>query len=284
MSFVESNDGTRIHYRAEGRRRGEPVLLIQGLGVDGRGWLPQRLALWSRYRVITIDNRGTGRSDKPVGPYDLEQLARDAIAVLDAEDIDRAHIVGASMGGIIAQIIAVRHPERVRSLVLSCTGCHHQAWRRELLEEWSALAQAQGMRRFARANLRWLVGPRSLRRFAPALGVLGPLAMSAPTHAFVAQVNAILDMDDNLRTLLPTIDAPTLVIVGSQDILTPQGDSEEIAELIPDAELAVVQGGSHGLMFESFATFNRLLLEFLARATANDDDELLGIAAASTPV
>ncbi|MEY2570360.1 MAG: 3-oxoadipate enol-lactonase, partial [Acidimicrobiaceae bacterium] len=205
MSFVESNDGTRIRYRVEGRKGGEPVLLIQGLGVDSRGWLLQRVALACTYRVLSVDNRGTGGSEKPVGPYDLEQLALDALAVLDAEGIDSAHMVGASMGGIIAQIIAVRHPSRVRSLVLACTGCHHQRWRRELLDEWAALAQAQGMRSFARTNLRWLVGPRSLRRFAPALGVLTPLAMSAPMHAFVAQVHAILDMDDGLRALLPTV-------------------------------------------------------------------------------
>src|SRR6476619_5525453 len=104
------------------------------------------------------------------------------------------------------------------------------------------------MRAFAARNLRWLIGSRSLRRFWPAFGVLTPIAISAPVHSFVSQVHAILDMDDGLRVLLPTVRAPTLVLVGSQDILTPQADAEELVELVPDAELAIVQGGAHGFM------------------------------------
>jgi 3-oxoadipate enol-lactonase len=151
---------------------------------------------------------------------------------------------------------------------LACTACRHLGWRRELLEDWAALAQGQGMRVFANRSMRWLVGPRSLRRFWPAFGALTPLAISAPTHAFVGQVNAILDQDDSVRELLHTVGVPTLVLVGSQDILTPQADAEEIAELIPDAELAIVRGGAHGFMVENFPAFNRLVLEFLERVTA----------------
>ena len=268
MPYATTDDGIRLRYDTFGRRRGEPVLMIQGLGADSRGWFAQRAAIGLRYRGITFDNRGVGRSGKPVGSYDLEQMAADAVAVLDAAGVESAHVMGASMGGVIAQIMAVRYPDRVRSLVLACTACRHLGWRRELLEDWAATAQAQGMRVFANRSMRWLVGPRSLRRFWPAFGALTPLAMSAPTHSFVAQVNAILDMDDSLRELLHTVDVPTLVLVGSQDILTPQADAEEIAELIPDAELAIVQGGAHGFMVENFWEFNRLVLEFLARVTA----------------
>lgn len=121
------------------------------------------------------------------------------------------------------------------------------------------------MRAFAAENLRWLIGPRSLRRFWPAFSALTPVFISAPQHAFIAQVRAILSMDDAMRAELPTITAPTLVIVGSQDILTPQADSEEIAELIPGAELAIVRGGAHGFMIEAAAPFNRAVDEFLAR-------------------
>ena len=111
--------------------------MIQGLGVDHRGWALQRGAFGRRHRCIAPDNRGTGHSDAPPGPYDLGRMAADAIAVLDAEGIERAHIVGASMGGVIAQIIGVLHPERVRSLTLACTACQHHEWRRELLAEWA---------------------------------------------------------------------------------------------------------------------------------------------------
>ena len=268
MAYAITDDGLRLHYDLFGRRQGEPVLMIQGLGADSRGWFAQRGAIGRHHRGIVFDNRGVGRSAKPVGSYSLERMANDAVSVLDAAGCDSAHVVGASMGGVIAQIMAVRHPARVRSLVLACTACRHLAWRRELLEDWASLAQAQGMRVFANRNMRWLVGPRSLRRFWPAFGALTPLAISAPSHSFVSQVNAILDQDDSVRELLHTVAVPTLVLVGSQDILTPQADAEEIAELIPDAELAIVQGGAHGFMVENFREFNRLVVEFLERVTA----------------
>jgi len=267
MAFAEAADGTRLHYEVFGARRGEPLLLIQGLGADSRGWLRQRRAFASRYRCIVFDNRGAGRSDHPDAPYDLEVMAADAIAVLDAAGVGRAHIVGASMGGIFAQIIAVRHPERVRSLVLACTACRHHQWRRELLAEWAETAMTDGMGSFARHAVRWLIGPRSLRRFWPAVGLVGPLAMTGSPDAFVAQVEAILAMDDALRGELGGLKVPTLVLVGSQDILTPMGDSEELAEEIPGAELVVIRGAAHGFMLEHGATFNRAVLDFLDRAT-----------------
>jgi 3-oxoadipate enol-lactonase len=268
VPYAVASDGVRIRYEMFGRRDGEPVLMIQGLGADARGWGVQRRAIGRCYRGIVFDNRGVGRSDKPWGDYDLGQMAEDALAVLDAAGYETAHVMGASMGGVIAQILAVNHPHRVRSLILACTACRHLPWRRELLEDWAATAQAHGMRAFAARNLRWLVGPRSLRRFWPAFGVLTPIAISAPAHAFVSQVHAILDMDDGLRVLLPTVTAPTLVLVGSQDILTPQADAEELVELVPHAELAVVQGGAHGFLVENFGTFNRLVLDFLTRVSA----------------
>ena len=116
MSKVRASDGVGLHYGVLGRARHEPVLMIQGLGADMSGWAFQRAAFAASYRTIAFDNRGAGRSDKPYGAYSLEQMADDAIAVLDAVGVERAHVMGASMGGAIAQILAVRHPERVRSL------------------------------------------------------------------------------------------------------------------------------------------------------------------------
>jgi 3-oxoadipate enol-lactonase len=129
MPYVRADDGVRLHYRQSGRRSGPPVLMIQGLGADKHLWDLQRLALAPWYHTIALDNRGAGRSDKPFGHYSLEQMADDAIAVLDAVGVERAHVVGASMGGVITQIIAIRHPERVRSLTLACTACQHHPWR-----------------------------------------------------------------------------------------------------------------------------------------------------------
>ena len=268
MPFAEAADGTRIHYSVSGRRDGEPVLMIQGLGADSRGWLRQRLAFAARHRVIVFDNRGVGRSDRPPGPYDLDVMADDALAVLDAAGVADAHVMGASMGGVISQIIAVRHPERVRSLILACTACRQLPWRRELLAEWAEVAERDGMGGFTTFAVRWVMGPRSLRRFWPALGLLGTLAQNLTPDSFLAQVQAILATDDDIRFELRHVRAPTLVLVGSQDILTPLGDSEEIADLIPGAELAVIGGGAHGFMFEHAAAFNRTTLDFLRRVIA----------------
>ncbi len=113
---------------------------------------------------------------------------------------------------------------------------------------------------------RWVIGPRSFRRLAPAIGWMGPLAFTRPPHAFAGQVAAILSIDDSLAEELRDITEPTLVIVGNQDILTPRGDSEDIADRIPTAELVVISGAAHGLMIEHATTFNRVLLEFLGRA------------------
>jgi 3-oxoadipate enol-lactonase len=271
MSTTRSFDGTRISFETVrslpviGRDR-KPVVLVQGLGADRTGWMMQRLAFAPFHRTILLDNRGAGRSDKPPGPYSLFDMADDVLAVLDACDVPQAHIVGASMGGAIAQILAVQHPERVASLTLACTACHNHPWRRELLLDWLELAQAQGMRALGQSAMRWMVGPRSLRRFAPALGLMAPLLLGAPVHGFVAQVQAILAQDDEaMPEELRSITAPTLVVVGNQDILTPRGDSEEIAERIPGAELAVIAGAAHGLMVEHASTFNRVVGSFISR-------------------
>lgn len=269
MPFVTVEDGTRINYDLAGRRDGEPLLLIHGLGADTRGWVMQRRALASRFRLVMVDNRGVGRSDHPEGPYDLSVMATDALAALDHAGYGSAHVMGASMGGIIAQIIGVLHPERVRSLTLACTAAHHYSWRRELLMEWADLAESRGMREFVLRNLEWMVGPRSLQRLWPAMAVLGPLAFNVPVASFVAQIQAILAGDDGLRDELVHVTAPTLVVVGSQDVLTTQGDSEEIADLIPDSELAVVRGGAHLFMVEQYGAFNRAVTGFLDRVTAD---------------
>ena len=266
MPLVRASDGIRLHYNEIGNRNGPPVLMIQGLGADKHAWTLQRLALARRYRTIALDNRGAGRSDKPYGDYSLEQMAEDAIAVLDHAGVERAHVMGASMGGAITEIIGVRHADRVRSLTLACTACMHHQWRKELLAEWAETATEHGMGSMTGEAARWLIGPRSFRRLAPAIGWMGPLAFSRPPHAFAGQVAAILDIDDSLADELGDITVPTLVIVGNQDILTPRGDSEDIADRIPTAELVVISGAAHGLMVEHASTFNRVLLEFLGRA------------------
>ena len=262
-------DGTRIHYDVYGRPGAPPVLLVHGLGADARGWIRQRRVIGERYRGIAIDNRGVGRSGVPAGPYDLEVMASDAVAVLDDLGLESVHVVGASMGGIIAQVLGVRYRERVRSLTLACTGCRHHQWRRELLEEWSELAATRGMGAVVDEAAQWMVGPRSRMRFWPLFGWLGPLAVTVRPAAFRAQVAAVLAFDDSLRFDLAGVSVPTLVMVGSQDILTPIGDSELLHELIEPAELVIVPSAAHGFMVEHAGSFNRVLRRFLDGVVAD---------------
>jgi 3-oxoadipate enol-lactonase len=281
MAYARSADGTRLHYEVLGRANSTPVLMIQGLGADKHGWNMQRIPLALHYRVIALDNRGAGRSDKPFGHYSLEQMADDAIAVLDAVGVEKAHIVGASMGGAISQIIGLKYPERVLSLTLACTACRNHPWRRELLASWATTATERGVGVMTKEAARWVIGPRSFRRIVPAFGWLGPLAMGRTSHAFVSQVRAILDVDDTVADRLGEVTAPTLVLVGNQDILTPRGDSEEIADRLPNAELVVISGAAHGFMVEHASTFNKVLLDFLGRVERMRRASVDEVAAAS---
>src|SRR3954470_9259536 len=184
MPYTVAADGTRLHYETFGRRSAPAVLMIQGLGADKHGWDMQRFVLAGGDYGIAFDNRGAGRSDKPFGSYSMDQMSDDAIAVLDAVPVNAAHVVGASMGGVIAQFMAVRHSERVLSLTLACTACRDHQWRRELMERWMHTALERGVGVMTQQAVRWVMAPRSFRRLVPTFGWLGPLAMGIPAHAF----------------------------------------------------------------------------------------------------
>ena len=266
MPYINRPGGVRLHAEVTGRSDAPVVLLIQGLGTDKNGWVLQRFGMATRYRTIAFDNRGSGRSTTPDEPFTLEDMADDAAAVLEHFGVTNAHVVGASMGGAISQILSVKHAALVRSLTLVCTACRNKPWRTELLRHWADTANVRGMREWANDSARWLVGPRSFRRLAPALTWLGPFATHRPSKGFTAQVEAIVSTDDSMVAELSSITAPTLVIVGNQDILTPRADSEEIAERIAHAELVVISGAAHGLMFEHASTFNPIVFDFIDRA------------------
>jgi pimeloyl-ACP methyl ester carboxylesterase len=257
-------DGASIAYHTYGQAEGEPLLMLQGLGADSRGWALQRLAFGRRYRCIAVDNRGMGGSADAPHPFSLEGMAEDAVAVLDAEGVERAHVIGASMGGVLAQFVGVGHPDRVRSLVLSCTACRHHAWRNELFTEWAAAVDAGGMGALASDALRWLIGPRLQRRFGIWLNLMARILLQGRPENFIAQVHAILEASDEVRFELAAVRAPTLVITGSQDLLTPLGDAEELHEMISTSRLFELRGAAHALMVEAPNAFNRAVLEFLA--------------------
>jgi len=262
MPAIRVADGTRIFYDCFGRADGEPLVLIMGLAIDRWGWVRQRSMLAKRFRVISIDNRGAGLSDKPHGVYDVFTMASDVEAVLDAEGIDSAHIMGYSLGGVLAQVLAVRSPHRVRSLVLASTACRVKDWRREVLAEWSQLIEARGVRAFAQENLRWVAAARHMRWITPLAPAFAPLMVRAPGHAIIGQIHALSGITEQVHDELRSIQVPTLVIVGSQDILTPVADSEEIAHRIEGSRLQVISGAAHGAVVTDAAVFNRAIQAF----------------------
>ncbi len=269
--------GIPIHYEVHGDG-GDPLLLLMGLGIDSLGWERQVPAFAGRHRVITVDNRGVGRSGKPPGPYTTAAMADDAAAVLDAVGVERAQVVGVSMGGMIAQELALRHPARVAALVLAVTSARPGDDARAVAEQGSAksglslLGDAAGGSDMARADLgellRFLMPLTFSERFLREEGAyLHSLFMRMVDHGFslpgfAAQVNAVLAHDASAR--VPSLRAPTLVLTGSGDRLVPPHHSDELARLIPGSTLVKVEGGSHGLNFEQPEVFNRVVLDFLA--------------------
>lgn len=262
MPFVHADDGTRIHYDRFGRTDGEPLVLLMGLSVDRWGWIRQRATLARRFRCIAVDNRGSGLSDKPYGDYDLFTMVEDALAVMDAEGIDSAHVMGYSLGGVLTQILAAVHPERVRSIVLASTACRMQDWRRELMHSWTEMVTDRGVGAFARENLRWVAAARHVRWATPLAPALAPLLVRAPAHAVVGQIRAMSAIDDDMYKELGGLSVPAFVIVGTQDILTPVADSEEIVHTIPHADFKVVTGAAHGMVVTDARIFNEAVSAF----------------------
>ena len=236
MSEVVVDDGMTIHYDVFGRKDGTPLVMIQGLGTDSRGWALQRLAMGRQFRCITIDNRGVGRTGPAPEPYSLERMALDVVAVLDQERIDRAHVMGASMGGVIAQIVGVLHPDRTRSLVLACTACRHHEWRRELFEEW---AEAVELRRDVRPRRRVVAVARRAAPPAPLRDLAQPASPGSCCSRHRARSSRRSERSSTRRTSCATSCRRSGCRCSSspdrRTCSTPVGDAEELAELIPHA-------------------------------------------------
>jgi len=232
----------------------------------------------ARYRTITFDNRGVGRSSKPPGPYTIHQMADDAAGLLDALRIARTHVLGVSMGGMIAQELALRHPERVRGLVLACTypepDMEVERQREFGIGQFGGTVTASGEMRidlsaldpmmFLQHLLPRVFNQSFIDRELPRLMQLfsGALQYGFSMEAILGQVAAV--MGHKATDRLHLIGAPTLVITGDADLLISPANSDILARSIPGAKLVKVAGGSHGFNFEAPEVFNRAVLDFLA--------------------
>jgi 3-oxoadipate enol-lactonase len=247
----------------------DPVLLIMGLGASSRLWF--RLLPWltRRHRVIVFDNRGTGSSAPVRGRLTMQGMAGDAVTVLDAAGIERAHVVGASMGGMIAQHLALDHRDRVRSLVLACT----TAGGRNGAPPWRLLASAAvrpliGTRRSFPVVAPMLYAATTLRekpdRVAEDLD--RRMADSTSPLTLYAQLGAIALHDTRPR--LPELDGmPVLVVHGLEDRLVPPARGRELAELIPSAHLELIPACGHLLTTDAEEQTAGAILAHLDRCT-----------------
>ena len=246
---------------------GDPLVLVMGFGGDHLAWGLQIPAFAAKYRVIAFDNRGVGQSDAPDLPYSTAMMADDTAGLLDALGIERAHVCGVSMGGMIAQEIALRHPGRVRTLQLHATLGRPDAYMRALVEGWRKTRIALGREDALRVIALWLFAPRTYEERPEFVELVLQNAIANPhpqsLTGFLRQGDAVLGHDTLER--LEQLRCPTLVSVADQDILVPPRFSHAIAQRVPGAELKTIADAGHAYMWEAPEAFNAMCLEFLAR-------------------
>ncbi|MBI3952168.1 MAG: alpha/beta fold hydrolase [Acidobacteria bacterium] len=262
MPKVQVND-IQINYEIHGE--GEPLVLIGGFGVGLWIWFKQLPVFSQKFQTIVFDNRGAGLSDKPEARHTVRTMTDDGAGLLSALSIDRAHILGASLGGFIAQEFALAYPQMTRSLILCCTGFGGPNY---VLPPEEVLAAMSGMEVLnteerARRNLSLFFSPDYADQHPDEAEKLIQryLASPMPEHSYLNQLIAAMAFDSEAR--VSSITAPTLVVTGDQDLFVPPENSRNLANLIPNAKLVVIEGAGHGVFMEQTDEFNRVVLQFL---------------------
>ncbi|HSC83902.1 MAG TPA: 3-oxoadipate enol-lactonase [Pseudomonas sp.] len=237
LSHFLTGDGVRIAYRSDGAADLPVLLLSNSIGTDLHMWDGQLALLTRRFRVLRYDARGHGASAVPAGPYSLDRLGRDALELLDALGLQRVHVLGLSLGGFVAQWLAIHVPERVERLVLSNTAAYLGAaanWEAAI----RAVLQAPDMTETAETFLRnWF--PRAwLESAESVVEDFRQTLLATRNEGIAGSWAAIRDAD--LRRTIRLIEQPTLVIAGAHDTVTTAAHAEEIAAAIPQARLRVL--------------------------------------------
>jgi len=269
MPRLELPTGVGIYYESIGA--GEPVLLIMGTGADHSLWDDTARVYAQRYRVITFDNRGTGQSDHPLDPkrYTMRLLAEDAADLLDALEIERAHVSGLSLGSAVAQELAINHPDKIRSLQLHCTWGRTDAWLTRLFEGMRYPLEHDDMAMFVRTAFMWVMSPARLNDKPVEVAEIERAYLEENPHppskqGLIGHLHADLTHDALGR--LEQIHAPTLITSGEMDWQVPTRYGRDVNMRIPGSALHVFAGpySSHMAFVEMADEFNRLTLDFLA--------------------
>jgi len=266
MPTVQAN-GVQLFYEEAGTPDAPPVLLIMGWGADHTAWALQVPALAAERRVIAFDNRGAGQSEVADAPYTIPGMAADVVGLMDALGIARAHICGASMGGMIAQEVALRWPGRVRTLQLHCTAPRVDAYAHFLIDTLLAVKARGDREENIRAVMPWILCRKTVVerpdfiRFWIERGMTYPYPIGY--EGLSRQADAIRGHDTLER--LGEIRMPTLITTGLEDILVPPASSRELHARIPGAELVEIADAGHLHFIEQAERFNAVCLEFLQK-------------------
>lgn len=271
MPLVKCGD-ISLEYYDEGM--GPPLLLIRGLGAQCTTWGEPLLApLRQNFRVVRFSNRGTGLSDKPDGAITVRTLADDAAALLDALDIEKAHVFGVSLGGMIAQELVLNYPHRVDRLVLGCTWPGGDKAVRAGPEVVSLLTPQPGLSREEQIRITWpaLITEQTIEERREFIEEMLRLDIETPTpqETVMKQIAAVSQFDTYDR--LPSVTTPTLVLHGDADILVPTENARLLHERIPASQLQIIQNAGHMFFWEHPAETANALASFLLTAPVPTD-------------
>lgn len=260
-----------IYFETQGQ--GAPILFIQGVGVIGKGWSPQVQSLSKSFQTITFDNRGIGQSVLKTSNLTIEQMAEDAIAILNHLKIPSAHVVGHSMGGTIAQDLAIRHPDRVKSLSLLCTFYKgSQAAQLNSRIFWLGLKTRIGTRKSRRKafleilfSKNYLSTMSSFDNLAQQVGELVGRDLADSPPIIMRQLRATTKHDLSTR-LIQLANIPTLVIAATEDPIALPKFTIELAKQIPGAKCHILENAAHGIVLERPEEINQHLFDFIDRS------------------
>lgn len=271
MPTVDVN-GLNLAYDVTGS--GEPVLMINGIGADRSAWGMQIPDISRHYTTITFDNRDVGatRHSREATAYPMRQFAEDAAGLLDHLEIHSAHIVGASMGGAIAQEFAIAYPKRTRTVTIICSWPKTDPWMHELMSRWDEIFRQQGHLAWSRNSWLWVFTHRFYQQPENLRGLVAATESAANPQsldAYLRQSAAFKGHDALDR--LHQIASPAHIICGEEDIYTPLRYSIEMANAIPGSTLSVMPDVGHGMFWEATEEFNRLVIGFLRENEARGE-------------